>query len=164
MVIYNYYKRNIQSNDSYNVESLDNNLKKFIAIIQKIIAYIIELRDLKKQNKNEKLKFKLSISKEGEIMRLKNIFLVTIYTLLAIVIQIYNSIDRIEKISTKKELDTNKLFDTLFNIYINIEKFFVIIKSISPLNINGNRENDDNVKVINLISFNNNENKKQKNM
>ena len=96
------------------------------------------------------------------MIRLEHIFLITIYTLSAIVIQIYNSIDYIEKISTKEELDTDELFDTLFNIYTNIEKFFIIIKSISPLNINSNREDDDNDEVINLTSFNDNKIEEQK--
>ena len=96
------------------------------------------------------------------MIRLEHIFLITIYTLSAIVIQIYNSIDYIEKISTKEELDTDELFDALFNIYTNIEKFFIIIKSISPLNINSNREDDDNDEVINLTSFNDNKIEEQK--
>ena len=70
----------------YNIESLDNDFKKFTATVQKVIAYIRELRDLGEQNKNNKLKSKLGISKEGEIMGLEHTFLITIYTLLAIVI------------------------------------------------------------------------------
>ena len=58
--------------------------------------------------------------------------------------------------STKEELDTNELFDTLSNIYTNIEKFFIIIKSISSLNINSDREDDDNDEVLNLTSSNDN--------
>ena len=161
-MIYNYYKQNIQSSGSYNIESLDNNFKKFIAAIQKIIVYIKKLRDLREQNKDNKLKSKLSISKEDKIIKLKYTFLITIYTLSAIVIQIYNSIGRIEKVSTKEELNIDELFDALSNIYTNIKKFFVIIKSISPLNTNSNREDDDNDEVINLTSSNDNKIEKQK--
>ena len=162
MVMYNHHERNMWGSGGYNVGSLDDDLEKFTAAVQKVMAYARELRDLGEQDEDDKLKSKLGISKEGEMMGLEHTFLVTVHALSATVIQTHDSIGRIEEVPAEEELDTDELFDALSNIYTNVEKFFVIIKSISPPNTNSDREDDDDDEVIDLTSSNDNEMEEQK--